>query len=57
MAVAGLVRRGSCAQPARLHDRGNGAAPDMAREPGLPAEGEQLSHAGIRVRWIAQMAH
>jgi hypothetical protein len=31
-------------------------APDMAREPGLPAEGQRLSHAGIRVRWIAQMA-
>ena len=39
LAVAELVRPGSCAQPARLHDRGNGAAPDMAREPGLPAEG------------------
>jgi hypothetical protein len=40
----------------RLHGRGSNAAADMAGEPGLPAEGEQLPHAGIRVRWIAPMA-
>jgi hypothetical protein len=54
LAVAELVRPARALSPPGSMIAATVRSPDMAREPGLPAEGEQLSHVGIRVRWIAR---